>query len=368
MKLIELVEARKNPEMNTKQSTLDRLKLIRKQQKGDLFVTFTELEKVGINPTSEYNTPLGIYCYPIDYVIKKKMEVPFAPFAPFVNVLRSKSRKTWTLSGWDEDIKSSIIGVMANMKLDVSKCVASANNRDLWRGMYWAIMKAKVGNIHLLSSSILRKAGIDLVVDDKGKGIIHGNERNQAFFLIRGALEVVESMRNVGSVTKYSEMRAKIESVSSSAEMKLHFDDVWWIIRHAGEGKRVKWLEKLLIKYPSDTTILYWSKTMKHTKWVELEQSLSSNGDVMAKYCLNYYHPELKIRRPKWEAEIIATAHPSNVIEYGNVFIQGRWPELEHNILVTNPNASKYDSYRRSMNRLFNIELPDFNEAQRIAS
>jgi len=34
-----------------------------------LVVTYTNVDKVGINPKSKYNTPLGIYFYPLDWTI-----------------------------------------------------------------------------------------------------------------------------------------------------------------------------------------------------------------------------------------------------------------------------------------------------------
>lgn len=36
----------------------------------NMFVSFTELEKLGIAPKSGHGTPIGIYAYPVDYVIK----------------------------------------------------------------------------------------------------------------------------------------------------------------------------------------------------------------------------------------------------------------------------------------------------------
>ena len=51
-----------------------------------LAVTFTKIDKVGLNPQSKWKTPLGIYLYPIDYVIEKKMNVPFAGDQPYLNV------------------------------------------------------------------------------------------------------------------------------------------------------------------------------------------------------------------------------------------------------------------------------------------
>ena len=76
-------EARRNPELNQKIDPLQQLQEYAEDE--DVFVTFTSgfnvsegnrkfrsgpRSKIGINPKSDYNTPLGIYCYPIDYIIK----------------------------------------------------------------------------------------------------------------------------------------------------------------------------------------------------------------------------------------------------------------------------------------------------------
>jgi len=45
--------------------------------------------KFGINPKSQYDTPIGIYSYPVDYVIKEKGVVPFAGNEPYIQVFRA---------------------------------------------------------------------------------------------------------------------------------------------------------------------------------------------------------------------------------------------------------------------------------------
>ncbi|MEI7488797.1 MAG: hypothetical protein WCJ72_15595, partial [Chryseobacterium sp.] len=52
----------------------------------NLVVTFTKIDKVGINPTSGYDTPLGIYLYPLNYVIERQLYMPFAGNKPYFNV------------------------------------------------------------------------------------------------------------------------------------------------------------------------------------------------------------------------------------------------------------------------------------------
>ncbi|MDX9695048.1 MAG: hypothetical protein RBT49_04585 [Bacteroidales bacterium] len=56
-----LHEKRKNPELNPKVSTLAKIKQY--VNRDDVYVSFRDIEKLGINPKSTYSTPNGIYCY-----------------------------------------------------------------------------------------------------------------------------------------------------------------------------------------------------------------------------------------------------------------------------------------------------------------
>ena len=56
-----LHEKRKNPKLNPKVSTLAKIKQY--VNRDDVYVSFRDIEKLGINPKSTYSTPNGIYCY-----------------------------------------------------------------------------------------------------------------------------------------------------------------------------------------------------------------------------------------------------------------------------------------------------------------
>ena len=66
---------------------------------NDVYMSFTQINKIGINPQSRYSTPLGIYCYPVNpYLPKIKNDassigsvVPFAGDSKFVNFIRNKN-------------------------------------------------------------------------------------------------------------------------------------------------------------------------------------------------------------------------------------------------------------------------------------
>lgn len=103
MKLIDILhEARKNPDSNPKTSVNailrkrynDTSDMVANGTTKNLFVSFTQIDKLGINPSSKYNTPLGIYSYPAEYVLdevgdqKNMNNLPFAGDAPYANIFQ----------------------------------------------------------------------------------------------------------------------------------------------------------------------------------------------------------------------------------------------------------------------------------------
>jgi len=127
-----LFELRKNPEKNIFIGAWDYLE--KYENDTDVYISFTEIDKIGINPKSKYNTPIGIYCYPLREFIKKyvdpyysynPMNVPdkykksigaFAPFAgqsSYVNFIKCKDKsdfindmyKDYGSDKYDRDIK-----------------------------------------------------------------------------------------------------------------------------------------------------------------------------------------------------------------------------------------------------------------------
>ena len=59
----------------------------------NVFFTMTYVDKLGINPKSEYNTPLGIYSYPLNsefFEMLKNSKLPYQTHAPFIQVFAIK--------------------------------------------------------------------------------------------------------------------------------------------------------------------------------------------------------------------------------------------------------------------------------------
>lgn len=126
-------ELRKNPEMNPHIGAWDYVD--KYKDDDDVYISFTEIDKIGINPKSKYNTPVGIYTYPLKEFIKDYMGfdtsptsqmidnikftnsvgryAPFAGNAKYVNFIRCKDKanfiedmyKDYGSNDYDRDIK-----------------------------------------------------------------------------------------------------------------------------------------------------------------------------------------------------------------------------------------------------------------------
>jgi hypothetical protein len=93
-----IIESRKNPERNPKISSYDALVNRISSERKPVFISFTMLEKLGINPKSEYNTPLAVYAYEGTYVLdtvnpmtKDMKELPYVGESPYANIFTLKS-------------------------------------------------------------------------------------------------------------------------------------------------------------------------------------------------------------------------------------------------------------------------------------
>ena len=58
----------------------------------DAYVTFTDIPKVGVNPKTQWNTPVGVYAYPIWFILEEWDNLnKFGIFAldrPYANILK----------------------------------------------------------------------------------------------------------------------------------------------------------------------------------------------------------------------------------------------------------------------------------------
>lgn len=85
--------ARSHPELNPKISTNEAVgkwfELDKKENFPTYYITFTDIDKAGINPSFDYENPIGVFCYPIRSVFSKgKLDVYFAGNRKYIQVLK----------------------------------------------------------------------------------------------------------------------------------------------------------------------------------------------------------------------------------------------------------------------------------------
>lgn len=109
-------EARAGGELNPFISTMDALE--KYKDDTNVFITYTKVLKVGINPHSEYDTPAGVYTYPLVEAWKMyankdtgMLDVPFAGKSPYVTAIRRKGKyiddigNTYKSNNYSSDLK-----------------------------------------------------------------------------------------------------------------------------------------------------------------------------------------------------------------------------------------------------------------------
>ena len=243
MRYFEIIEARRNPSLNTKTPIND---IIREYHDNapalegtdikNSFATFTALPKIGINPKSIYRTPLGIYAYNTGYVLEKMgsekpaTRLPFAGQQPYIHLFQSTGNVIVLQSVNDasqiykklEKVYSRRTG---NDNFDTIVEYAKSHSRDKTDGgIIWFITMAMSDIITDgldMDQVITKRARVDKFTDDSneikpesrtwnaifraigisgivdlGGSMIHPSEPNQAVFLSTSSIINVQMHNN----------------------------------------------------------------------------------------------------------------------------------------------------------------------------
>jgi hypothetical protein len=311
MFLVDIFEARKNPDLNPKVSVnqyIDQAMASAGKLPGsditNLFISFTQLPKLGINPRSKYNTPLGIYAYPADYVVESTRgrysmaNLPFAGKQPYANIFQGRGNIVHlnTMSIQDESLYNNKLWAYANRlpKIDFTKHYAPpgkdwpdivdntinaaddyARERRSPGGRLWYTTWKLSGYIEtylkrpapLAWNELFRQAlGIDGCVDT-GKGIIHPSEPVQAVFFSLAATNLISTVPNKYSPEQMSageergfKMKEQLERLRDALEKKDYGTIMWQILQdRAIDGENFD--SKYLMKYiPKDVRYLLYKE------------------------------------------------------------------------------------------------------------
>lgn len=265
-------EARKNPEKNPKvsvNSAIEKWVNVTSDHAGstmwrNVFVSFTDLEKLGINPKSKYNTPLGIYSYPAEYILEtteKLMPMTVLPFAgdsPWANIFKSKGNiipldtmPEFLCEVYYDKLRpykpKGIMNLYQRNSDIIDELIregeTAALKSNLPGGIFWyvtmecakIIAKQMQIEVSLAWNWLFRKIEIDGFTDTAG--IIHENEPTQAVFFSTKSVELLERVANkynpliMGDVQKQGrEQKEKFERKISELRRLIQDGDLKKII------------------------------------------------------------------------------------------------------------------------------------------
>lgn len=189
------------------------------------FVTFTQIEKVGINPKTKYSTPVGVYAYQLKDIFDDLADrnYVFGIDKPFVNVMKLNTDKVMDIENYtnkDRDLQK-LKHIYENefhksfnrliVEFDKNPHLMYPIDTD---GKYvYGLMNtislnsfSDVRKSMVYFNKLIRNLGYDVILDRTGT--VHLLEPSQAIFLSPGSYKVVSRIMN-------KDYNKKVEPVSS---------------------------------------------------------------------------------------------------------------------------------------------------------
>ena len=136
-----------NPNTMSESDMTDHMYFLTKNSDKTQYISFTAIDKIGINPRSVYSTPVGIYCYPLtkaggepsdilDSIAQTESfdDIPYMKNAPYIYMFEAKNKeKGLILSEYtDEQLEADKQKLYAYLKV---------NNDQITEDVFNAIIK-----------------------------------------------------------------------------------------------------------------------------------------------------------------------------------------------------------------------------------
>jgi hypothetical protein len=237
----------------------------------NVYITFVDIPKVGLNPKTTYNTPLGIYAYPVQAYWHQieHGSVPFAADRPFVYVLEALGKildLAHYSAGEFEADKEMLHGLYGSIILPkfsraydedrddefwdafIEKSISTARTLDTITNPYafaiWHVTMVVAGqlggSLPAAWNKVFRALGYSGVADKTGQGIIHPNEPTQAVFFSKQSVRVAEMLHNVRrqSAETFGDYPVMVDSVEDLSRILFYGDD------EGGDNEQGKFLMK----------------------------------------------------------------------------------------------------------------------------
>jgi hypothetical protein len=172
--------------------------VLQKYNGQGLYIHFSNVAKIGVNPSPSHSDPVGIYFFPLDYIYQNFAKYTHWAFRKYIFVCRLTPKSPMNLSGLSEnDVDSHLQKLnMPRVPANVPYDAEYAPGRDLWH----SIEKSHEENPANWKGYQMpfRRSFMQLGADslhDQGSSIIHSNEPNQVIVLDPKIIQVVEMVQ-----------------------------------------------------------------------------------------------------------------------------------------------------------------------------
>ena len=195
--------------------------------------TMIKIPKIGINPRTSFNTPAGVYFYPLDQRRYEQLiedELPYVSNAPYVGLVKLNWDANWLILSkkienktteedyekaldyvnkiWGRDIEQEVFAVARHWNFSYA-----AKIFDLAYFTAFEVEKQNETRFTIAFAGILKSLGYDGIYDD-GNQILHGSEPFQLACLTTKAYEPLQ-------VYETSVLRAKSKKVTYRGQSKM---------------------------------------------------------------------------------------------------------------------------------------------------
>ena len=179
-------------------------KYVSKSHPAKYAFTMTDIPKVGINPRTSFNTPAGVYAYPLNQAYYNKLlasELPFANDKPYCNIMKLNMTGKWLIpnkKGMDCSSDQDVQDVIAKLGETINSKYVEEH------GSHWNFGNdAKIYDLTYFATKNLSRSTVEwakklralgyIGIYDPGSGTIYPQEPDQLVCLTPDAYEWVDA-------------------------------------------------------------------------------------------------------------------------------------------------------------------------------
>ena len=379
MRLSELCEARRNPEINHDRIR-DNINRVLQWAKPNFFATFTKLSNIGINPKTEYGTPIGIYCYPLweKNIIENIEEnsLPFAGDFPFITVMHGIGNIIELSSSDFTELNRSVVewlsGKLSHLTHGTRLSTAEERQSAIWghvyriaaqnslvaspAGIWWGFTRLaaalacdardthehrtvdglsyiaqhvydeikddKIRGVPAMWTRLMLDIGIDGVVDNGN--IIHANEPVQAVFFNIRAFKIVDQFENprkateeIKVVTSPSMLMKALRTTKNTTDITAY--SVAYIAEYLFHDTSFSWTSSFTLKIDQNNTQPYISVIERYCRDRGAEYTSKVCQSILFYSLNNYKHLHSKRSIISREMKFVTNLLPlDEIIQYIN--------------------------------------------------